>query len=222
VYEQQLLRRKALFKPASVPEVCNTLANLQPANAADLHALVVDHLTLLADGVRHDSTDNYDQYWDGDTPKVENLCRNVLLSHLKGRLHALRVSAEQEGTYADQKRADIKISYGALHFPIEIKRDSHRDLWKAIIEQLIAKYSRERSSDGYGIYVVFWFGKNDMPPAADGGNKPKTPQELQQRLAATVPSELSNKITVLVIDCSRSAASPKYKKTAKPLRNMRS
>jgi CO dehydrogenase/acetyl-CoA synthase beta subunit len=42
-----------------------------------------------------------------------------------------------------------------------------------------------------------------MPVAGDGGNKPKTPQELQQRLAATVPKELKNKIAVLVIDCSK-------------------
>ena len=203
IYEQQLLRRKALFKPASITEVCNTLANLQPANAADLQALVLDHLRLLAHEIRHSSTDNYDQYWDGSTPKVENACRNVLLSHLQPRLHPLGVSAEQEGTYADQTRADIKISYGSLHFPIEIKRDSHKDLWKAIREQLVAKYSRELASDGYGIYIVFWFGTGNMPAAADGGNKPKNSQELQQRLTATVPQDLGRKIAVLVIDCSR-------------------
>jgi hypothetical protein len=203
VYEQQLLRRKALFKPATVPEVCNTLANLQPANAADLHALVLDHLTVLGHDIRHSSTDNYDQYWDGKTPKLENPCRNVLLDHLKVRLAPLGITAEQEGTYADQKRADIKISCGALHLPVEIKRDSHADLWKAIREQLIGKYSRELTSDGYGVYIVFWFGGEDMPNAGDGGKPPKTPQELQSRLAATVPSEVARKVAVLVIDCSR-------------------
>ena len=204
-YEQQLLRRKALFKPASVSAVCNTIANLQPANIADLHALVWDHLRLLAHEIRHGSTDNYDQYWDGSKPKIEPACRNALLSHLQPRLQPLGVTAEQEGTYADQKRADIKISCGALQFPIEIKRDSHTDLWKAIREQLICKYSRELASAGYGIYIVFWFGGKNMPAARDGGNRPKTPQELQERLAATVPSEFARKVSVLVIDCSRSA-----------------
>ena len=207
-YQQQQLRRKVLFKPASVADVCNTLANLRPANAADLHALVLDHLQVMADEIRNDSTDNYDQYWDGNTPKVENACRNVLLSHLKPRLNPLGVSAEQEGTYADQKRADIKVGCGALHFPIEIKRNSNPELWKAIREQLVAKYSRERSSNGYGIYIVFWFGISAKPTAADGGATPKTPQELQERLAATVPPELNNKISVLVIDCARSPTRP--------------
>jgi len=203
IYEQQIVRRKALFKPASISEVCKTLANLQPANAADLHALVVDHLTELANKIRHDSTNDYRQYWDGERPKIENDCRDTLLSDLKIRLLALGINAEPEGHYANQKRADIKVIYGAFQIPIEIKRDSHKDIWKAIHQQLITKYSREHASDGYGIYIVFWFDKDPMPVACDGGNKPKTPQELQLRLAATIPKELKNKITVLVIDCSK-------------------
>ncbi|MBY0466146.1 MAG: hypothetical protein K2W33_14500, partial [Burkholderiales bacterium] len=65
-YEQQIARRKALFQPASVDAVCKTLANRQPANAADLWALTVDHLTAQADSIRHGSTNDYKQYWDKD------------------------------------------------------------------------------------------------------------------------------------------------------------
>lgn len=203
IYEQKILRRKALFKPASVLEVCQTLANLQPANAADLHALVLDHLKQLAHEIRNGNTNDYTQYWDSDKPKIENDCRNALLSDLKKHLHPLGVNAEPEGNYADHKRADIKVLYGTYQIPIEIKRDAHKDLWKAIHEQLIAKYSRESSSDGYGIYIVFWFSHTPMPVAGDGGNRPKTPQELQQRLAATVPNTHKGKISVLVIDCAQ-------------------
>ncbi len=203
-YEQNILRRKALFRPASVTEVCHTLANLEPANAADLHALVVDQLNLLAREIRHGNTNDYTQYWNADTPRLENDCRDALLSDLKKVFGPLKVHAEQEGAYAEHKRADIKVMYGANQIPIEIKRDSHRDVWKAVHEQLIAKYSRERGSDGYGVYIVFWFtGAFKNITAADGGHKPKTPHELQQRLTATVPRELKHKITVLVIDCAK-------------------
>ncbi len=203
LYEQQFARRKALFRAASVSEICSTLANLQPANAADLHALVVDHLQQLAHDIRHSNTNDYTQYWRDDTPKIENDCRDALLSDLKKHLSPLGVNAEPEGVYADQKRADIKVLYQTMQLPIEIKCDSHADLWTAIQTQLIAKYSREHSSDGYGIYIVFWFDKARQRSPGDGGTKPKTPQELQQRLVATVPAELRKKIAVLVIDCAK-------------------
>ena len=203
LYDQRVTRRKALFKPATAAAVCATLANLKPANAADLWALTVDHLTQLIGDIRNGSTNDYSHYWDGENPRFEDICRDMLLSHLKKRLEPLGIAAEREGHYADAKRADIKVIAGSLHIPIEIKREMHRDLWKAVREQLIAKYGRESASDGYGIYLVFWFAGKSMPVAGDGGTKPKTPQELKERLAATVPSALQRKIAILVVDCSK-------------------
>ncbi|MDD5334264.1 MAG: hypothetical protein PHS32_11020 [Rhodoferax sp.] len=206
IYEQRIVRRKALFQQPSVTQVCATLANLQPANVADLWALTVDHLTQLASEIRLGSTNDYRQYWANKKPKLEDDCRDALLSDLKTRLATLGVAAEREGHYADAKRADIKIIAGSLHLAIEIKCEWHAHLWKAIQEQLIAKYGRESASDGFGIYLVFWFSGKLKPGARDGGAKPKTPQELEQRLSATVPEELRHKIAVLVVDCSQPPA----------------
>ena len=204
-YEQHITRRKAMFQPASVDAVYQTLANRQPANAADLWALTVDHLTTLADSIRNGSTNDYKQYWDKDrqTPKIENDCRDALLSDLKMRLQATGVNAEREGNYADDKRADIKVLFGPWHIPVEIKRDTHPDVWTAIPNQLIARYSREADSEGYGIYIVFWFQGKLTATAADGGRKPTSAQELQQRLLNTVPAEFKSKIAVLVADNSQ-------------------
>jgi hypothetical protein len=203
VYDQRITRRKALFKPSSVAEVVSTLANLKPANAADLWALTVDHLKQLIHDIRNGSTNDYRQYWAGDTPKIEDDCRDALLSDLRRMLVTHGVSAEPEGRYADEKRADIKIIATPHQIPIEIKREMHSDVWKAIPEQLIAKYGRELASDRYGIFMVFWFtGKLTAAPS-DGGTKPKTPLELQERLTDTVPQELRHKIAVLVVDCSQ-------------------
>lgn len=212
LYEQRITRRKALFKPASVAQVCATLANLKPANAADLWASTVDHLKHLACEIRDGNTNDYGQYWAGEDPKSEDDCRDALLSDMKKLLTPIGVAAEREGHYADAKRADIKVIATPHHFPIEIKCEWHPHLWKAVREQLIAKYGRETSSDGYGIYLVFWFGGKRMPVAGDGGVKPKTSKDLQQRLAATVPAELRGKIAVLVVDCEKPSTSSTTRK----------
>jgi hypothetical protein len=200
--DQQLTRRKALFKPASVAQVASTLANLKPANAADLCALTLDHLQQLRREIRDGNTDDYEQYWREKKPEVENSCRNRLLSDLRLRLNPLGINAEPEGRYADQKRADIKVSAQGYNIPIEIKLEMHKDLWKAIEHQLIARYTRELASDGYGIFLVFWFGGAGQLVAGDGGTKPKTAVELEERLQRTVPTSHQQKITVVVIDCS--------------------
>lgn len=206
LYDQRVTRRKALFKPASVTQVCATLANLKPATAADLWALTVDHLKQLKREIRNGSTNDYRQYWAGVNSKIEDDCRDALLSDLRLRLGPTGVLAEAEGRYADEKRADIKILAAPHHIAVEIKRETHPDVWKAIGAQLIAKYGREEASDGYGIYLVFWFTGAFKAAPTDGGAKPKTPQELEQRLTATVPEELRHKIAVLVVDCSQPPA----------------
>ena len=202
LFDQQLTRRKALFKPASVAKVSSTLANLTPANAADLCALTLDHLHQLGREIRDGNTNDYQQYWREKKPQIEDSCRDRLLSDLKIRLNPLGISAEPEGRYADSKRADIKVSAQGYNIPIEIKREMHPDMWKAIQHQLIARYTRELASDGYGIFLVFWFGGTGQPVAGDGGTRPKTAAELQGRLQRTVPASHQHRITVLVIDCS--------------------
>lgn len=207
LYDQRVTRRKAQFKPADVVQICDALANTKPANAADLWAFTLDHLTRLSSEIRNGNTNDYRQYWSGAQPKKEDDCRNALLSDLKRLLEPLCISAEPEGRYADEKRADIKVSFLPWQIPIEIKREMHADLWKAIPNQLVAKYGREMSCDGYGIYLVFWFNGQFKAAPTDGGSKPATPQELQRRLASTVPEHLRNKIAILVVDCSKPSAS---------------
>lgn len=205
ISDQTVARRKALFSAMPASVVAQTLANLVPANAADLWALTVDHLQVLAREIRDGNTNDYRQYWANSKPKVEDDCRDALLSDLRRKVELLDIVAEPEGRYADAKRADIKVYAAGRHVPIEIKRESHRDLWSAIAEQLIAKYGREALTDGYGIYLVFWFSGNMAAAPGDGGRKPKTPKELQDRLVATVPHSLQHKIAVIVIDCSQPA-----------------
>lgn len=112
------------------------------------------------------------------------------------------MDAQPEGQYAGDKRSDIRVAYEGCNVPIEIKKDTHRDLWSAIRSQLIAQYTRDVETSGYGIHLVFWFGEGGMP-APPTGTRPTTPAELQKRLEGTLTAEEALKIAVLVLDVSR-------------------
>ncbi|MDP2824808.1 MAG: hypothetical protein Q8O52_19265 [Sulfuritalea sp.] len=211
MHAQRIARRKASFRHLDAEEVCRTLANLQPASAADLAALVFDHLRDIAGKIRDGGTDDYRQYWSHgssnkklERPKPENDCRDILLSDLNERLGRLGIDAEREGSYADYKRADITVSFGGVDgfkIPIEIKKDSHDDLWRAIHDQLIARYVRDPVADGHGIYLVFWFGGKGMPPPPDG-SRPRNAGELELLLRQTLTAEELRHISICVFDCS--------------------
>lgn len=211
LHNWRITRRKATFKRLGVAEIGLTLANLQPASAADLAALVYDCLGDIASKIRHGNTNDYRQYWSYDEsniklvkPKPENECRNALLSDLQQRLEKLGVDAQPEGNYADEKRADIRVSFGGatgFNVPVEIKKDSHIDLWHAIHEQLIPRYVRDPGADGYGIYLVFWFGGKGMRPPSDG-KKLRSAKELEDCLRQTLSPEESYHIQICVIDCA--------------------
>jgi hypothetical protein len=211
LHDQRIARRKATFRPLSVEVISRTLANLQPASAADLAALTLDHLRDIAKNIRNDSTNDYRQYWgyaEGDKktnePKSESDCRDALLSDMKARLGAQGIDAQREVNCADNKRTDIRVSFGGsngFNVPIEIKQDRSPDLWRAIHEQLIPKYVRDPGADGHGIYLVFWFGGKGMRPPSDG-EKLRSAAELEDRLRQTLTPEESHRIQICVIDCA--------------------
>jgi len=151
-YRQTTLRREAEFAHPDACQVNRALMGGSPASAADLAALTLEVIDDLARDICSASTDDFKQYWNVDrynrpeTPRPENACRDALLSDLKARVARFRVEAQPEGRYGEDKRADIRASFGGaagFNVPVEIKRDSHRDLWTAIRKQLIGRYTRD-------------------------------------------------------------------------------
>ncbi len=206
--------RDALHRYPSIAKILETLAGGPPANAADLAALLVERINDLAKRVRDDNPNGWRQYWNEDqyghatTQKPEDSCRDALLSALRPYLPS-GVDAQPEGQYADGKRADIRVACKGtdkdMEVPIEIKRDSSSDLWRAPRDQLIARYTRAPGAAGYGIYLVFWFGEGrgrDMPLSPDGA-RPAGPSELKAALEAGLPADSADKISVCVLDVSK-------------------
>lgn len=182
----------------------------RPANIGDLHALLVDQLQIEKEEIQHSNTDGYKAFWrcdrhgKVDKPEIENLCRDRLIDRLRQSLIPLDLHVEPEGSMASDKRADIVVSgSGSMKLPLELKRDSHADLWTACENQLERMYVRDPGAAGYGIYVVFWFGDKrtgSMTGPPVGIKKPKSAADLEVALQSLVPAEQTTFIRVIVLD----------------------
>ena len=209
LYKQKLVRRESDFKHCTIDEALQTLSNKKPSNAADLSALTMDVLSELAINIRNGSTSDWRQYWNIDKgkppmPRSENICRDTLLSDLKIRLSQLGigVTARQEYTHADDKRSDICVEYNDYNVPVEIKKNNHSDLWNSAKNQLIAKYTKDPKTDGYGIYLVFWFGK-ELCKRPESGPRPETADALKKLLYDNLADDQKRKISICVIDVEK-------------------
>lgn len=204
--------RAARHETPALASIQETLKGGQPGSAADLAALALEKLEELGEHIRDGETNDWRQYWHRNPksgqpsrPQHENDCRDALLSDLKRLLQPHDVDAQKEGQYADDKRADIRVAYGSrLAIPVEIKKNSHRDVWRAVDQQLVARYTRAPESEGYGIYLVLWFGPDHMKVVPPCGRLPKTPEELSARLEEQLTPEQRARIGVVVIDASPS------------------
>lgn len=204
---QRVIGRDTSYQHPDIAQVCRTLNSGTPANAADLTALLMDLLQKLGEDIRTGNTDDWRQYWNVDShgrpvdSRPEGSCRDALLSALRHWLPP-SVDAQPEGQYAKDKRADIRVSCGDFQVPVEVKKNLHRDLWSAPRNQLIAKYTTDPATGGYGIYLVFWFGK-EVTPSPPTGDRPATADELQGRLHATLTPVEARKISICVVDVNR-------------------
>ena len=171
--------------------------------------LFADRLEEIACRIRNDNSNGWRPFWNEDehrrasTPKHEESCRDALLKELRDSLRG-DADVDPEARYANDKRADLRVSSRNFQVPVEIKKNGHPRLWSALQDQLVARYTRDPATDGYGIYLVLWFGEiqgSRTPPPATG-TRPAGPDALRQRLEEALTPEEAQKISVCVIDVS--------------------
>ena len=220
--EQAEGRRAATRKAPTLGEVRKALEGGPPGSAADMAALVAERLHQLAKRIRDGSTDDWMQYWHTDPedqtgrrvikPKLENPCRRVLVSALQPPLEPHDVVVSQDEQVAEEKRPDVVAHHHPHAVPIEIKRSGSDELWTAADAQLRTRYCRDPRSDGYGIYLVLWFGPDHVKKPPPRGRRPEARRELRDRLVEELAPQHRPKIRVIVIDASappgRRAESP--------------
>ena len=205
---QQATTREALFRAPDPAAVALVIANLAPANAADLQALVVQYLGDIEAELRGADTHLIRQFWQktgaGKKPHDENYCRDVLLDKLRARIAPLNVSIAREQIKAADKRVDMAAEFmhagRRISVPIEVKKESDIKLWTAWRDQLQRLYTIDPASDGFGVYLVLWFGAH--PRATPEGVKPRDASQLRELIVERIPESDRYRLSVAVLDLS--------------------
>lgn len=209
--QQARLRRDQNFRHPTPTEIHAALAGGPPINAMDLRAVVLEELGRLQGELRAGSNTSWKRYWNlssagrPTTPLVENQCRDHLLDRLNDRLRPYKVvAALAEARRPEETRADMLVLSGAgRNLPIEVKRHFHSAIWTAASTQLQG-YSAAEGADGFGIYLVFWFGNNVSPTPVrpDRNDGPRSAQEMQSMLVGDLVPDLRARTDVIVFDVS--------------------
>jgi len=205
---QQSTTREALFQAPDPAAVALVIANLSPANAADLKALVAQHLSDIETELRGADTHLVRQFWQkaevGQKPRDENYCRDLLLDRLRVRLGPLNISIAREQSKASDKRADMAADFmragQRISVPIEVKKESDNKLWTAWRDQLQRLYTIDPAAGGYGLYLVLWFGYH--PRATPEGAKPRNASQMRELIIERMPESDRHRLDVVALDLS--------------------
>jgi hypothetical protein len=179
-------------------------------NRSDFIAITHQTLKDLIKEIEDGPDDYWKQFWNVDQygrptlPKPEPECRNALAALWRKELQNYGIRLESEHQVKNTKSADMWLSQGAMSLPIEAKRQNHRDLWTAMRKQLMALYVIDPSTEGYGIYLIFWFGSDGIKAHEF---KPKTPQELKHALDKQLHEHERDLIRVVVLNLDQKDSS---------------
>lgn len=215
IAEQQSRKvRESRYQRPSLENALKVLTAGEPTNPGDLHAIVCDHLKSLIEEIEHGAGSGFRTFWNvsgaGDqlqSPVTENEARSRLGDRLNERLAPLGIKADSEGNYSGGNRGDLKVIYRSMNVPVEVKRHYNREVWEAPETQLKEKYAIDPGSEGYGIYLVLWFGEDKhgrrgpAPPA--GIARPTTAAEMEAALRQMYSGEEWNRIEFFCVDCSK-------------------
>ena len=208
--DQTRLRCDQNFIYPSLSSLHEALAGPAPVNAADLFAIAIEELRRLQRELHTVNTTPWKRYWNSDRygeatePLIENECRNHLLERLKDRFTPYKISAVPEAQSREERRVDILLLAGGEgNLPIEAKRHFHQEVWLAASSQL-QEYATAAGADGYGIFLVFWFGSDYKPTPAlpDNSTKPNSAELMEAMLIAGLPEKLRRFTEIIVFDVS--------------------
>lgn len=207
-------KRNARLEKREVPplqRLAHSLAGGPPATAAELHAFAVAHLEGLRDALRVTSDNAWRAFWNveakaGPTEaRPENDCRDAVKRFLEARFERAGLAQETEARFVGDTRCDIVVGGIDAIVPIEVKCDWNPQLWTAWRDQLQAQYACDPRAEGFGVYLVIWFGeqrgKKRRVASPPSGMAPASAAECQASLEEQM-AEHADRLALIVLDVS--------------------
>ena len=204
-------RRKLVeetFRPVTLDALAAVAADCVPQCAADLRALVLEELAVLARRLAPGGDDANPVAGFYSEPytksKGENDCRDHLLALLRPTLPD-GIRAEREASAGGKKASDFAVTNGdGVRLPVEVKGQWHRDLWHAADTQLDRLYTPDWQADRRGIYLVLWFGDVEQSLYLPKGKVPPVSAEaLRDALVEMSPAAQRGDVVIVVLDLAR-------------------
>ncbi|ENF5885868.1 hypothetical protein ABRU82_004639, partial [Salmonella enterica subsp. enterica serovar Bareilly] len=134
----------------------------------------------------------------------------IIAERLNLRLEPQGISITPEHQLKDQNRSDFtasKLIGGKRRLLVtEVKGQWHRELYSAASAQLYDRYSIHPDAEQQGIFLVIWFGSNEIV-AGRKNHGIKTAQELKTHIETVLPIDLRGLIDVFVLNVSRESHS---------------
>ncbi|MCY3770145.1 MAG: hypothetical protein OXG56_12395 [Gammaproteobacteria bacterium] len=194
------------FKPPSPSQIVQLLRDNQPASVESLRALLMEELDELQRKIKGSEFDPVDKYYSNGQRVDELTATKRIAEDLDYNLQARNISVTIERHMNKAKRCDITAArmFDGLKklVVMEVKGQWNRDLFTAAAEQLDQRYSIHPDAANQGIYLVLWFGQEEM--VADQKNHSfSSPDQLKEHIIKQMPEDLRKRIDVYVLDVSR-------------------
>jgi len=209
--------QKLVTRNVTLPDwrqVVGFLDSYDIVSVEDLRASLIDTLTEYSAKVRGSGLNYWRNFYDNKgstkTPKYsrvdENRASEVITQHLDAIFAPRGITVKLEDLMVARNRCDITFTRAfsgrSILLPVEAKGQWHKDLFSAAQVQLHERYSCHPDAGDQGIYLVFWFGPDELVAGRKNHDFTCAPQ-LQQRLSEDLPEGLKGKIDVFVLDVSR-------------------
>jgi len=207
LFEQQQRIAEQQFSSPDLQALQAVITDSLPTSIADLQAYMLEELEVVQAKIKSSDTDCRTMFFDDyGKPFGEEKCRDRLLDILRQSI--IDIELIPEAHVANEKRVDITCSVGSgIRLPIEIKGQWHKDIWTAADKQLDGLYTKDHRAQGYGIYLVFWFGhscEKQIKSRSRGKTVPTTPQEMKKILEQESVAIRGGKVKVVILDMTNS------------------